>query len=59
MENIFTTKPGVEHIMQENAKSKSHKYTTRRQMINIFAAEILLRFDSDQILHGRELNSAL
>ena len=40
IEKILTTKPGGEHIMQEYAKTKSLKDATRRQMINILAAEM-------------------
>ncbi|CAI5670013.1 unnamed protein product [Oreochromis niloticus] len=39
IEKILTTKPGGEHIIQEYAKTKSLTDATRRQMINIFAAE--------------------
>lgn len=37
---ILTTKPGGEHIIQEYAKTKSLTDATRRQMINILAAEM-------------------
>ncbi|XP_076613140.1 uncharacterized protein LOC143336740 [Chaetodon auriga] len=40
IEKILTTKPGSEHIMQEYAKTKSLRDATRRQMINILAAEM-------------------
>ncbi|KAM3593311.1 uncharacterized protein V6R79_010133 [Siganus canaliculatus] len=40
VEKILTTKPGGEHIMREYAKTKSLKDATRRQMINILAAEM-------------------
>lgn len=40
MEKILTAKPGGESIMQEYAKTKSLRDATRRQMINILAAEM-------------------
>ncbi|XP_026005745.1 uncharacterized protein LOC113010752 [Astatotilapia calliptera] len=40
IEKILTTKPGGEHIIQEYAKTKSLTDATRRQMINILAAEM-------------------
>ncbi|KAI5624346.1 hypothetical protein C0J50_15868, partial [Silurus asotus] len=36
----LTSKPGGKQIMQEYGKTKSLKDTTRRQMINILAAEM-------------------
>nr|XP_054586434.1 uncharacterized protein LOC129152408 [Nothobranchius furzeri] len=40
IKQILTTKPGGERIMQEYAKTKSLTDATRRQMINILAAEM-------------------
>ncbi|XP_072559112.1 uncharacterized protein [Paramormyrops kingsleyae] len=40
IEKILTTKPGGERIMQEYARTKSLTDATRRQMINILAAEM-------------------
>ncbi|XP_030279373.1 uncharacterized protein LOC115585259 isoform X2 [Sparus aurata] len=40
IEKILTTKPGGEHIMQEYAKTRCLTDATRRQMINILAAEM-------------------
>ncbi|KAM9447084.1 uncharacterized protein Hap1MRO34_023537 [Clarias gariepinus] len=40
IEKILTSKPGGERIMQEYGKTKSLTDTTRRQMINILAAEM-------------------
>ena len=37
---ILTSRPGDEHIMQEYGKTKSLTDATRRQMINILAAEM-------------------
>ncbi|XP_042562130.1 uncharacterized protein LOC122131465 [Clupea harengus] len=37
---ILTSRPGGEHIMQEYGKTKSLTDATRRQMINILAAEM-------------------
>ncbi|XP_045072443.1 uncharacterized protein LOC121558762 [Coregonus clupeaformis] len=40
IEKILTSKPGGERIMQEYGKTKSLTDATRRQMINILAAEM-------------------
>lgn len=40
IEKILTSKPGGERIMQEYAKTKTLTDPTRRQMINILAAEM-------------------
>ncbi|XP_061912560.1 uncharacterized protein LOC133655921 isoform X2 [Entelurus aequoreus] len=40
IENILMTKPGGERVMKEYAKTKSLTNATRRQMINILAAEM-------------------
>nr|XP_061841665.1 uncharacterized protein LOC133622749 isoform X1 [Nerophis lumbriciformis] len=40
IENILMTKPGGERVMKEYAKTKSLTDATRRQMINILAAEM-------------------
>ncbi|XDV17220.1 hypothetical protein PO909_016589, partial [Leuciscus waleckii] len=40
IEKILTSKPGGERIMQEYGKNKSLTDATRRQMINILAAEM-------------------